>query len=143
MGPILSLNGPSDKPGTIHTQAAVDRATKGVRAHAEQLRAELTKVLEPANWIVTDRIWRKLDAMSDAEREAFLRQTADEQVIAAVVHAPGAFPLASEATLRTLLTNYARAHRPEKMKLLDDAEAFVQIVDEFRDALLRRFREIR
>jgi len=40
MGPILSLNGPSDKPGTIHfTRIAVERARLHVEPHPDDGRA--------------------------------------------------------------------------------------------------------
>jgi hypothetical protein len=54
---------------------------------------------------------------------------------------PCRFSFGSDAARRTILANYAKAHRAQQFALLQDAEAFIDITAQFRDALLRRFRD--
>jgi hypothetical protein len=123
------------------TQALADGAVKHAKAHASQLEAELAQVPEP-NFFIASQIWKRLDAMNASEIDVFLSQSDDPQVLSAVMSAPAAFPYGSPAARGKLLMNYARAHKPEKVALLNDCNQFTDAVQNFRDSMVRSFKKI-
>ena len=126
---------------TAMVKLIADSATKDHRAHRAALDAELAHV-EPINEFRATEIRTLLRDMNRNEREAFIGTASDPEVLAAIVHGPRAFPLASgDATTRALL-NYNKAHRPDKVALRDDADSYVNAVDNFAEMVTRELRRV-
>jgi hypothetical protein len=124
------------------TQVQVDAHTKAAREHAAQLEAELSMVPAPDNFFVISQIWKRLDSMSASDVDALLTQSNDPQLVSAVFSAPAIFQYGSEGARQRLLFNYNKATRPERLALLDDARTFIEAIANYRDMLVRRFKEI-
>jgi hypothetical protein len=123
------------------TAVQVDAVTKHARDHAAQLEQELAQVPEP-NFYIASQIWKRLDAMDASDLNLFLSRTSDPQVVAAVMNAPSAFPYGSNEARAQMTANYAREHKPAQHALLSDNRHFIDAVQNFRDMLVRKFRDV-
>jgi hypothetical protein len=118
-----------------------DSATKDHRDHMAQLDAELAEV-PTVNEFRAVEVRTLLREMSRQEREAFIAQSDDPEVLASIVHGPRSFPLAStEATERARL-NFNRATRPDKVALRADTESFVSAVENFTGMVERELKRV-
>jgi hypothetical protein len=127
----------TDAEGAIKVFA--DTATRDHRDHIAQLDAELSHV-EPINEFRATEIRQLLRGMSTSEREAFIGSTGDPEVLAAVIHGPRSFPLASDGAVARGLRTFNKAHRLDKVALRDDAESYVTAVENFGEMVLRDLR---
>jgi hypothetical protein len=118
-----------------------DSATKDHRDHMQQLDAELAEV--PAiNEFRATEIRSLLREMNRSERESFIAQSDDPEVLASIVHGPRSFPLASEQATERARLNFNRATRPDKVALRADTESFVSAVENYTDTVQRELKRV-
>jgi hypothetical protein len=109
-----------------------DAATKHHRDHLAALDAELSEVPTINEFRATE-IRGLLRDMRKEDRDHFVSQSNDPEVLAAIVHGPASFPLVSDNAVKQALANYNRAHRASKAALRDDAATYVDVVTNFAD----------
>jgi DNA-binding MarR family transcriptional regulator len=118
-----------------------DAATKHQREHLAQLETKLSDV--PAiNEFRAAEIRNLLRGMSRNDREMFISRTEDGEVLAAVLHGPASFPLASADAQKQMLANYNRAHRAQDAALVDDLRSMIDAVENFKDTVARDLRKV-
>ena len=128
--------------GTSMMDVLKDAHTKNAREHFGQLQAELKAVPEIRDAFRAHYIWQRLDALDPRDRDQLLSRTDDPEVVSAVMHAPAAFPIGSDDARARMLTNFNKAHRPDKVALADDLETFLTAVDNYVDMVKRELRKV-
>lgn len=121
-------------------QLAVDAATRHHREHRHRLDAELSQV-PTINEFRASEIRGLLRAMPKGDRDHYVMQSDDPELLASVVHGPRAFPLVSEDAVKRGMDGFNRAHRPQQVALRDDTDTFVSTVEGFAEDAQRHLRD--
>ena len=116
--------------------------TTGIRESLEQFRA-LAATVPPIDYHAAREIRDVLRGMTKEDRERAVTLSADPQVAAAVIHAPGGgIGLGvSDNAKRQVLVNFNKAHRAELMQRMADAEATIAAIEEFRRTVAAELRD--
>ena len=126
---------------TAMLKVFADSATQHHREHMAALDAELSQV-PSINEFRAVEIRDLIRDMTRSERDAFVAQNDDPEVLSAILHGPKSFPIASTDSVQRALTNFNRAHRADRVALRDDAAAYVSAVENFADMVARELRRV-